>query len=77
MSVHKTTIVHYRFEGEQFKYVNYPHGNRLPAYYRYMVGDIPPRYPMPSLYCFSLISNKVDERACEMNITDMLFSMLD
>lgn len=42
----------------------------------YILGDVPPNYPVPSLYCFSLISRNVDPRACEMNVTNMLLSYL-
>jgi hypothetical protein len=42
----------------------------------YFGGYTKPHFPVPSIYCFSLISNKVDVRACEMNTTDMALSML-
>jgi hypothetical protein len=36
----------------------------------YRLGYYEPRHPVPSIYCISLISTKVDQRACDIAIYD-------
>jgi hypothetical protein len=43
----------------------------------YLLGYGKPRYPTPSIYCTSLISRKVDPRACEINSFDMMLEHYD
>lgn len=42
----------------------------------YKSGYREPRFRPPSIYCMSLISNKVDQRACDINILDFSLSLL-
>lgn len=44
--------------------------------YAYRAGYREPRFRPPSIYCMSLISNKVDQRACDINILDFSLSLL-
>lgn len=67
------TIIHYRDGGVLVKGIN---PNRSAVHEMlYAAGDWPARYPAPSIYCLTLMSNKTDPRSDDVASFGMLLDL--